>query len=184
LSLCENGLPHLSFVRIYGFFDIQCAIAGNEWPESDRRVSLVTAGTRSEDMTNNMSYRTIEVLYLVNAALLITHEIDSAYWNEWDLLHLPGGIQLFLILNLGLVLLVLFGLRELIQRRRSGLWFSAGLAGAGILAFAIHCFFLIRGHPEFRLPISLAVLGASLVVSLIQGTAAWKLLVRGDADAP
>jgi len=23
-------------------------------------------------------------LYLANAVLLITHEIDSAYWKEWD----------------------------------------------------------------------------------------------------
>jgi hypothetical protein len=24
-------------------------------------------------------------LYLVNSVLLINHEIDSAYWKEWDL---------------------------------------------------------------------------------------------------
>ena len=40
-----------------------------------------------------MSPRVLDALYLVNASLLVTHEIDSAYWNEWELLHLPGGIQ-------------------------------------------------------------------------------------------
>ncbi len=129
-----------------------------------------------------MSYRGLELLYLANASLLITHEIESAYWREWELLHLPGDIQLFLILNLGLVLLVLFGLRGLVQRRRSGLWFSLGLAGAGVLAFLIHGFFLTRGHPEFRLPISLAVLGASLVLSLVQGMSAWSHLSRGGIE--
>ena len=130
-----------------------------------------------------MSYPILNVLYLVNASLLITHEIDSAYWHEWELLHLPGGIQLFLILNLGLVLLVLLGFGEVAQQRRTGLWCSLGLAGAGVLAFLIHGFFIARGHPEFRLPISLAVLGASLVLSLVQGTMAWRLLGRADATA-
>ena len=130
-----------------------------------------------------MSYRVLDGLYLVNAALLITHEIDSAYWHEWELLHLPGDIQLFLTLNLGLVVLVLFGFGEVARQRRSGLWCSLGLAGAGVLAFVIHGFFIARGHPEFRLPISLAVLGASLVLSLVQGAMAWRLLGRADTTA-
>ena len=27
----------------------------------------------------------------LNFALLVTHQIDSAYWKEWELFHLPGG---------------------------------------------------------------------------------------------
>jgi hypothetical protein len=34
-------------------------------------------------------------LYLLNAALLFTHEIDSAFWKEWDLIGIPGGIKFF-----------------------------------------------------------------------------------------
>lgn len=34
-------------------------------------------------------------LYLLNAALLITHEIDSAYWHELEPFGIRGGIQLF-----------------------------------------------------------------------------------------
>jgi hypothetical protein len=129
-----------------------------------------------------MSYRGLEVLYLANASVLITHEIESANWKEWELLHLPGGIQLFLILNLALVLLVLFGLRALVQRRRTGLWFSLGLAGAGVLALLIHGFFLARGHPEFRLPMSYMILGASFALSLVQGVTAWRLLDQASTD--
>lgn len=125
-----------------------------------------------------MSYRWLELLYLANASLLVTHEIDSAYWNEWELLHLPGGIQFFLVLNLVLVALVLFGYRLVILRRRSGLWSSLGLASAGLLAFLIHATFLARGHPDFRLPASVAVLGLSLVLSLLQGGLAWRHLSR------
>ena len=38
-------------------------------------------------------------LYLTNAVLLINHEIDSAYWKEWELFRLPGGIAGFLLLH-------------------------------------------------------------------------------------
>ncbi len=38
-------------------------------------------------------------IYLANAVLLINHEIDSAYWKEWDLFKLPGGITGFLIIH-------------------------------------------------------------------------------------
>jgi hypothetical protein len=31
-------------------------------------------------------------LYLTNAVLLINHEIDSAYWKEWELFH-PASIS-------------------------------------------------------------------------------------------
>jgi len=135
---------------------------------------VVGTGAGSSDVSTSR----LELLYLANATLLITHEIDSGYWREWELLHLPGGIQFFLIVHLGLLFVVLYGFGALLRRRRSGLWFSFGLAVAGVAAFVIHATLLLRGHPEFRLPASLAVLGVTLVVSLIQGTAAGRLLAR------
>jgi hypothetical protein len=129
-----------------------------------------------------MSYRGLELLYLANASVLITHEIESAYWREWELLHLPGEVQLFLFLNLGLVLLVLVGFRALVRGQRGGLWFSLGLAGAGVLAFSIHGFFLARGHPEFRLPTSYAILGVSFALSLVQGVSAWRFLSEASTE--
>jgi hypothetical protein len=33
--------------------------------------------------------------YLINSVLLITHEIESAYWKEWELFRLPGGFPSF-----------------------------------------------------------------------------------------
>ena len=129
-----------------------------------------------------MSHRAAEWLYVVNASLLLTHEIDSAYWHEWELLRIPGGIQVFLVLNLVLVLAVLWGLRELVLRHRGGLRMSLGLAGAGALAILIHGTFLVRGDPKFRLPASLVVLGSILVASIAQGVVTWRLL-RGTGAA-
>jgi len=63
-------------------------------------------------------------LYLLNTALLSTHEIDSAFWKEWELFGLPGGIQVFLVLNLLLLLAVLYGFGQLLRGARSGQMFA------------------------------------------------------------
>jgi hypothetical protein len=104
-------------------------------------------------------------IYLVNAVVLISHEIDSAYWREWELFRLPGGIQLFLVLNLLLVGLVLWGFRSVLLWTRGARAFSYLLACLGFLAVLIHGIFLAAGAPEFRLPMSLALLLVTLVLS-------------------
>ena len=108
-------------------------------------------------------------LYVSNAVLLINHEIDSAYWQEWHLMRLPGGITGFLLLHFPLLLLVLWGLLQVYDRTRAGLIISLILSISGIFAFTVHTYFLSQGRPEFQLPISILILVATLVVSLIQG---------------
>ncbi len=84
-------------------------------------------------------------LYLLNFALLFTYEIDSAYWKEWELFGIPGGVQVFLVLNFLL------------------------LSASGLFAFSIHSYFILNGHGEFTLPASLVLLALILIVSLVQG---------------
>ncbi len=124
-----------------------------------------------------------EILYLLNAALLISHEIDSAYWEEWVLFGIPGGIQIFIVLNFILVTAVLLGYRALLRRKLAGLIMALVLAGAGIFAFAIHTVFLLHGHLEFSLPVSLALLALILLVSLTQAAVAFYTL-RPFGQAP
>ena len=107
-------------------------------------------------------------LYLLNCALLFTHEIDSAFWKEWDLFGIPGGIQMFLFLNFLLLLVALFGFRQVLLGARGGQWFALLLGAAGIFAFSIHSYFILAGRPEFTLPASLVLLGLTLIVSLAQ----------------
>lgn len=107
-------------------------------------------------------------LYLLNSALLATHEIDSAYWHEWELFHLPGGIELFLIINFVLLCVVLFGFSRIVVWAPGARLFSYVLAGAGIFAFAIHMVFITLGHAQFRTPISIMLLVATLLVSVTQ----------------
>ncbi len=108
-------------------------------------------------------------LYLVNAVLLINHEIDSAYWKEWELFKLPGGITGFLIIHFPLLFLVLYGLIEVYKQSHTGLILSLVLSGAGIFAFCIHMFFIKKGREEFKIAISVFILVSTLMVSIAQG---------------
>lgn len=63
-------------------------------------------------------------LYFINAILLILHEIDSAYWREWELFSLPGGTNGFLPLHVPLLFFVLYGFLLVARCAYSGLFFS------------------------------------------------------------
>ncbi len=107
-------------------------------------------------------------IYLINLILLIVHEIDSAYWQEWKLFHLPGGIQAFVLLHIPLLFILLLGLIGVYERWQIGLVLSFAEAIAGIAAFAIHQWFLHKGHSEFNNSVSRGVLWLLLIVSLGQ----------------
>jgi hypothetical protein len=98
-------------------------------------------------------------LYLVNSVLLINHEIDSAYWKEWDL---------FLIIHFPLLFFILYGLVQVFQRSFTGLIFSLIVCVGGIFAFGIHLFFIKKGREAFNTAISLFILSSVLIVSLVQ----------------
>ena len=107
-------------------------------------------------------------LYLFNGSLLAAHEMDSAYWHEWKLFQLPGGIQLFLVVNVLLLVVVLYGLKQVARWRTGAKALSYLLAAAGVFAFTIHGYFIATGHPEFRMVVSQALLVAMLFVSVVQ----------------
>jgi hypothetical protein len=107
-------------------------------------------------------------LYLSNSVLLINHEIDSAYWKEWELFKLPGGITGFLLIHFPLLLFVLYGLILVSRQTFSGMIFSLILCFGGIFAFSIHTYFLKNGRKEFDKPISKLILVATLIVSIVQ----------------
>lgn len=107
-------------------------------------------------------------LYELNLALLITHEIDAAFWHEWELFRMPGGIQVFLVLNFALVAVFVYGLSAVLLERRSASSFSVALAGAGVLTFVLHAAFLLAGSRQFRSPVSLLLLVAIAITSSAQ----------------
>ena len=107
-------------------------------------------------------------LYLINAVFLINHEIDSAYWKEWEIFNLPGGITGFLLLHFPLLFFVLYGLVLIVRQSFWGLIFSIILCLGGIFAFVIHTYFLKQGRKEFDKPVSRLILVLTLLVSIAQ----------------
>ena len=97
-------------------------------------------------------------IYCINAVLLITHEIDSAYWEESELFQLPGGINGFLLLHFPLIFFVMYGLVLLNRGTTDGLVLSVVLSLGGLFAFSIHQYFLRKGHEEFNTPLSQLIL--------------------------
>lgn len=113
-------------------------------------------------------YELLFWLYVSNAILLINHEIDSAYWREWELFKLPGGIAGFLLLHFPILFFVLYGLVLVTKHLTSGLLFSLILSLGGIFAFIIHTYFLKKGRAEFNTTISKVILWLTLLVSVLQ----------------
>jgi hypothetical protein len=107
-------------------------------------------------------------LYLSNSILLINHEIDSAYWKEWELFKFPGGITGFLLIHFPLLFFVLYGLVLVSKPSLPGLIFSLILCLGGIFAFSIHTYFLKKGRNQFDKSISKFILAAIFIVSIIQ----------------
>lgn len=115
-------------------------------------------------------------LYLTNAILLIIHEIDSAFWKEWELFKLPGGISGFLIMHFPLLFIILYGLVLVAEQSFLGLIVSLILSAGGIFAFCIHTAFIRKGRHEFNTPISRFILALMLGVSTVQAAVTFYLL--------
>jgi hypothetical protein len=105
-------------------------------------------------------------LYVATATLAIVHEIDSAYWREWELFGLPGGGSAFVLLHLPIVALVMYGAVAVERQTTAGLALALVVAAGALGAGGIHTRFLRAGHPQFRTAASIAVLAAGVVAGL------------------
>jgi len=110
-------------------------------------------------------------LFLANATVLITHQIDAAYWHEWEMFHIPGGNQVNLLLNLPIIALVLYAQAQVARGDGAvALAFYKLLPCLGALTVAIHCLFFALGHQAFMQPVSLGLLACTALLSCLQLT--------------
>ncbi len=107
-------------------------------------------------------------LYIINLALLATHQADAAFWHEWELFGIAGGAPMFLLLNFILMTIFLHGFRQLLARIPSGHTYAGAMAAIGILAFVIHVFHMARGGFAFTPPSSVSLLVMIVMVSVAQ----------------
>jgi len=126
-----------------------------------------------------LMYEFLILIYCANAVLLIVHEIDSAYWHEWELFKMPGGVSGFLLLHIPLVAVMLYGLVKLRDESMAGLAISLIMSLGGLFALCIHGYYLRKGRNEFRTPISLFILGCTGGFSFVQLVVTVIALVNG-----
>ncbi len=81
---------------------------------------------------------------------------------------LPGGLQVYLLLNIPIVLLILKGQSALALGERAAYPVAWSVVAAGLFAAGFHAFHIASGDSRFSLPISYALLAATLLLSTAQ----------------
>ena len=95
----------------------------------------------------------LTVVYILNATLLLLHEIESAYEKEWEILKLPGRITGFLIMHMPIILLFFYGVIEIEKGSMTGLIIGVITGISGLLPFIVHKV-IVKRADHFNLFIS------------------------------
>ncbi|MDG6349445.1 hypothetical protein QAA18_11985 [Luteimonas sp. 8-5] len=164
--------------------DFRLDIPGNDISDDElaayliRDMNLLMAGR--VDIANKQiviephkrtAVRTTVLLRLTatfNLVLAFAHQVDAAYWREWEMFGLPGGVQLFNLLNILLFGGLLALLANLIQGKPSATASSLAIAGVCALILPIHAGFALAGYPQFDLPVSIALMIGTFLLSVVQ----------------
>jgi hypothetical protein len=93
--------------------------------------------------------KTITLIYILNATLLLLHEIESAYEKEWEILKLPGEITGFLLLHIPMILVLFYGVIEIEKLSAIGLVIGVVSGIGGLIPFFVHNVF-VRRPPHFN----------------------------------
>lgn len=110
----------------------------------------------------------MERSYFLTMCLLILHQIDAAFWREWEMFYLPGGVQGYLVFNSLIIPVVLLGYKHVVQSSDKAIIFSTICATLGVATFLIHSGFALAGLEQFHLPLSMAIILLCLPTSLWQ----------------
>jgi hypothetical protein len=110
--------------------------------------------------------RLLTIFYILNATLLLLHEIESAYEKEWELLNIPGKITVFLILHIPIILLLFYGLLEIESQSPQGPILGIIFGIAGIIPFLVHKVFVKR-KDHFNLLISNVLMYLNILTGIV-----------------
>ena len=95
----------------------------------------------------------LTLLYILNATLLLLHEIESAYEKEWEILNLPGRITGFLLLHIPIILILFYGLMEIEKQTMFGVIIGLIAGIGGLIPFVVHKIIVKRAE-RFNRPVS------------------------------
>lgn len=107
----------------------------------------------------------LELFYILNATLLILHEIESAYEKEWEILKLPGKLTGFIILHIPILFLMFYGLLEIEKQTQIDNVIGIILGIGGIIPFLVHKIFFKR-KDHFQSVISNIIIYFNILVGI------------------
>ena len=108
----------------------------------------------------------VTIFYILNALLLLLHEIESAYEKEWEILKIPGKITFFLILHIPIILVLFYGLLEIEKQSQIGLWLGVITGIGGMIPFLVHKIFVKRKE-RFNSPISNIIIYSNIITGIV-----------------
>jgi hypothetical protein len=108
----------------------------------------------------------LTTFYILNATLLLLHEIESAYEKEWEILKIPGRITFFLILHIPIILILFYGLLEIAKLSLIGLWLGVITGIGGMIPFFVHKIFVKRKE-RFNSPISNIIIYLNIITGIV-----------------
>jgi hypothetical protein len=108
----------------------------------------------------------LEIFYILNATLLILHEIESGYEKEWEILNLPGGLTGFLLLHIPMMFMFFYGLYCIIQYPETKFAISIVTGCAGLIPFFVHKVFVNR-KDHFNKPISNIIIFGNVISGIL-----------------
>ena len=106
------------------------------------------------------------IVFVLNATLLLLHEIESSYEREWEILKLPGRITGFLILHIPLILILFYGALEIEKQSQTGFILGIIFGVGGLIPFIVHKV-LKKVEGRFNLVISNVLIYLNIVTGLI-----------------
>ncbi len=80
----------------------------------------------------------LTLFYILNISFLLLHEIESAYEKEWEILNIPGGITVFLVIHFPLIVILLYCLLEINRHSLFGLISGIVTGILGVIPFLVH----------------------------------------------
>jgi len=107
----------------------------------------------------------IIAVYILNATLLLLHEMESAYEREWEILKLPGRITGFLLLHIPILLVLFYGLTALQNFSTTGWILGIVFGVGGVVPFLVHKL-LVKREGRFERLISKLILYLNGAVGL------------------
>ena len=112
--------------------------------------------------------KVVAICYMVNATLLLLHEIESAYEREWEILKLPGKLTGFLILHIPIIWVLFYGLLEMDRQTQTGSILGVITGIGGTIPFLVHKIITNRkGHFDSLLSNVVIYLNASSGIATI-----------------